>query len=212
MLIVPSSTSTLKFMMLWWTSSHWLHSSKFFFSLVVEWSGIKHCFGFFYRSTIITHGMPYPNNVETAVEVEEIVREQVIELIKCCQPWNAQELVMHIIRPDTLIKSSFKFKCWMIFVGSFCECIIQLKAFSWFIQRWKCFKFMQKICVVYLKKLKTLGRNFNAFNFNMSTLWTFALQLLNVKSNQTRRRRKSLTLLGRCFKSAQHSSALVALE
>lgn len=29
------------------------------------------------ESTIITHGMPYPHNVETAVEVEEIVRREV---------------------------------------------------------------------------------------------------------------------------------------
>ena len=30
------------------------------------------------ESTIITHGMPYPQNLETAERVEEIVREQVI--------------------------------------------------------------------------------------------------------------------------------------
>jgi pseudouridine-5'-phosphate glycosidase len=32
------------------------------------------------ESTIITHGMPHPQNIETAIEVEKIVREQVIEL------------------------------------------------------------------------------------------------------------------------------------
>lgn len=32
------------------------------------------------ESTIITHGMPYPNNIEVAVEVENIVRSQVIKL------------------------------------------------------------------------------------------------------------------------------------
>lgn len=31
------------------------------------------------ESTIITHGMPHPHNLETAIEVEKIVREQVIE-------------------------------------------------------------------------------------------------------------------------------------
>lgn len=30
------------------------------------------------ESTIITHGMPYPKNLETALEVENIVRGQVI--------------------------------------------------------------------------------------------------------------------------------------
>jgi pseudouridine-5'-phosphate glycosidase len=30
------------------------------------------------ESTIITHGMPHPHNIETALEVEEIVRKQVI--------------------------------------------------------------------------------------------------------------------------------------
>lgn len=29
------------------------------------------------ESTIITHGMPYPFNLETAIDVENIVREQV---------------------------------------------------------------------------------------------------------------------------------------
>lgn len=29
------------------------------------------------ESTIITHGMPYPDNVETAIEVEEIIRQEV---------------------------------------------------------------------------------------------------------------------------------------
>lgn len=29
------------------------------------------------ESTIITHGMPYPHNIETAIEVENIVRSQV---------------------------------------------------------------------------------------------------------------------------------------
>lgn len=29
------------------------------------------------ESTIITHGMPYPHNLETALEVEQIVRQKV---------------------------------------------------------------------------------------------------------------------------------------
>jgi hypothetical protein len=29
------------------------------------------------ESTIITHGMPYPHNLETAIEVEEIIRAEV---------------------------------------------------------------------------------------------------------------------------------------
>lgn len=29
------------------------------------------------ESTIITHGMPYPKNLETALEVEDIIRQQV---------------------------------------------------------------------------------------------------------------------------------------
>lgn len=29
------------------------------------------------ESTIITHGMPYPQNLETAIEVENVVRQQV---------------------------------------------------------------------------------------------------------------------------------------
>lgn len=29
------------------------------------------------ESTIITHGMPYPNNIQMAVEVENIIRSQV---------------------------------------------------------------------------------------------------------------------------------------
>lgn len=29
------------------------------------------------ESTIITHGMPYPHNLETAIEVEKTVRNQV---------------------------------------------------------------------------------------------------------------------------------------
>lgn len=33
------------------------------------------------ESTIITHGMPRPHNLATAIEVEEIVRQQVIEFI-----------------------------------------------------------------------------------------------------------------------------------
>jgi Indigoidine synthase A like protein len=33
------------------------------------------------ESTIITHGMPHPENLKTAVEVENIVREQVGEEI-----------------------------------------------------------------------------------------------------------------------------------
>lgn len=32
------------------------------------------------ESTIITHGMPYPQNIETALNVEAIVREKVISL------------------------------------------------------------------------------------------------------------------------------------
>lgn len=30
------------------------------------------------ESTIITHGMPYPDNLETALRVENVIREQVI--------------------------------------------------------------------------------------------------------------------------------------
>ena len=30
------------------------------------------------ESTIITHGMPYPQNIQTAIEVEDIVRTQVM--------------------------------------------------------------------------------------------------------------------------------------
>lgn len=33
------------------------------------------------ESTIITHGMPYPDNVHTAIEVENVVRSEVTELI-----------------------------------------------------------------------------------------------------------------------------------
>lgn len=33
------------------------------------------------ESTIITHGMPYPQNLETALEVEQTVRQQVMH--KC---------------------------------------------------------------------------------------------------------------------------------
>lgn len=29
------------------------------------------------ESTIITHGMPYPNNIDVAIEVENIIRRQV---------------------------------------------------------------------------------------------------------------------------------------
>jgi pseudouridine-5'-phosphate glycosidase len=29
------------------------------------------------ESTIISHGMPYPQNLQTAVEVEEVIRKQV---------------------------------------------------------------------------------------------------------------------------------------
>lgn len=32
------------------------------------------------ESTIVTHGMPYPSNVECALEVEKVVREQVNKL------------------------------------------------------------------------------------------------------------------------------------
>lgn len=31
------------------------------------------------ESTIVTHGMPYPQNLETALSVEAIVRKQVIK-------------------------------------------------------------------------------------------------------------------------------------
>lgn len=36
------------------------------------------------ESTIITHGMPRPHNLATAIEVEEIVRQQVIEFVEPC--------------------------------------------------------------------------------------------------------------------------------
>lgn len=32
------------------------------------------------ESTIITHGMPYPSNIEMAVDVENIIRSQVMKL------------------------------------------------------------------------------------------------------------------------------------
>lgn len=34
------------------------------------------------ESTIITHGMPHPQNLETALEVEKVVREQVKTLFR----------------------------------------------------------------------------------------------------------------------------------
>ena len=33
------------------------------------------------ESTIITHGMPFPQNVKCALEVEEVVRSQVLEVM-----------------------------------------------------------------------------------------------------------------------------------
>lgn len=41
------------------------------------------------ESTIITHGMPRPHNLATAIEVEEIVRQQVIAFIvsRCSFPF-----------------------------------------------------------------------------------------------------------------------------
>ena len=39
------------------------------------------------ESTIITHGMPHPHNLETAIEVERIVREQVIKSLKHYLHW-----------------------------------------------------------------------------------------------------------------------------
>jgi pseudouridine-5'-phosphate glycosidase len=34
------------------------------------------------ESTIITHGMPHPHNLNTAIEVEDIVRDQVFYFYK----------------------------------------------------------------------------------------------------------------------------------
>ena len=34
------------------------------------------------ESTIITHGMPYPRNLDTALEVEDIIRQQVSLFLK----------------------------------------------------------------------------------------------------------------------------------
>ena len=34
------------------------------------------------ESTIISHGMPYPKNVQTSLQVEEIIRNQVMNLWK----------------------------------------------------------------------------------------------------------------------------------
>lgn len=34
------------------------------------------------ESTIITHGMPYPSNVQCALEVEKIIREEVKKTVK----------------------------------------------------------------------------------------------------------------------------------
>lgn len=31
------------------------------------------------ESTIITHGMPYPDNLETALEVEDVIRQKVFK-------------------------------------------------------------------------------------------------------------------------------------
>lgn len=36
------------------------------------------------ESTIITHGMPYPQNLETALEVENIIRQRVSEQYGLC--------------------------------------------------------------------------------------------------------------------------------
>ena len=34
------------------------------------------------ESTIISHGMPYPQNVETALKVEEIIRQSLKKMVK----------------------------------------------------------------------------------------------------------------------------------
>lgn len=76
------------------------------------------------ESTIITHGMPHPHNFETAIEVEKIVREQVIEcggaplgddelppdVVRAPQQW----LVIQINSSDTAIKRSFCFNSIMM--------------------------------------------------------------------------------------------------
>lgn len=49
------------------------------------------------ESTIMTHGMPYPENIETAQEVEAIVRSEVNILI-----------ISFLILDDQLINSNFR--------------------------------------------------------------------------------------------------------
>ncbi|MFW6001037.1 MAG: pseudouridine-5'-phosphate glycosidase [Halanaerobium sp.] len=36
--------------------------------------------------TIIAHGMPYPENINTALEIEDIIREQAADILKA--KWN----------------------------------------------------------------------------------------------------------------------------
>ncbi len=35
------------------------------------------------ESTIISHGMPYPQNVQTAKKVEQIVRDNILDTARC---------------------------------------------------------------------------------------------------------------------------------
>ncbi|EJF10643.1 pseudouridine 5'-phosphate glycosidase [Pontibacter sp. BAB1700] len=57
------------------------------------------------ESTIIAHGMPYPHNVQTALEVEQVVREAgaipaTIAILggKCCVGLT-KEQIAHLARP-----------------------------------------------------------------------------------------------------------------
>lgn len=54
------------------------NSSQIVFSEEVREAKIKNKPIVALESTIITHGMPYPANLETAMQVENIIRERVI--------------------------------------------------------------------------------------------------------------------------------------
>lgn len=56
------------------------------------------------ESTIITHGMPYPHNLETAAEVEEIIRQEV------CIP-NIQRQKKFLTRNKTKIECHSSYNC-----------------------------------------------------------------------------------------------------
>lgn len=44
------------------------------------------------ESTIITHGMPYPHNLETAIVVEDIIRQEVRKISFCKISQQTQKL------------------------------------------------------------------------------------------------------------------------